>query len=39
MEFKLEMSRKFLFISPDNPSYTRIHKPVFMSGTMIRKEA
>jgi hypothetical protein len=37
MEFKFEMSGKFLLISPDNPSYTRIHKPVFMSGTIMRK--
>ena len=37
MEFKFEMSRKFLLISPDNPPYTRINKSVFMSGTIMRK--
>jgi hypothetical protein len=37
MEFKFEMSRKFLLIPPDYPTNTGIHKPVLMSGTMMRK--
>jgi hypothetical protein len=35
MEFEFEMFGKLMFVTPNNPSNTRIHKTVFMSGSIL----